>query len=213
MIDKHVLHFFVKEAARQQKESDSEDSNNMRRNLAIGGGLLSLAGLGFGARKYLRKTTDAVPVASNPVRPVVNTVQDIPTVNPRVDYRDHLHRVGKDMGLDEDEFYEHFEDLDQIYDGDMAVHGYDLPNYLKSKGVDPNDFVNRFVPSWNKHFPDSHQLEEFTSPIGSPVNIERAYTPGGEDIIGYPEIIETVHPGIQRVADKFPFFSEGVKIK
>lgn len=213
MIDKHVLHFFVKEAARQQEDLDSKGSDNMRRNLAIGGGLLSLAGLGFGARKYLRRSTDAVPVVPNPVRTVVNTVQDTPIVSPRVDYRDHLRRVGKDIGLDSDEFYEHFEDLDEIYDGDMAVHGYDLPNYLKSKGVDPTDFVNRFVPSWNKHFPASHQLEEFTSPIGSQLDIERAYTPGGEPTIGFPEITETVHPGIQRVANKFPFFGEGVKIK
>ena len=207
----------TKEAAKQQDGSGKSNSSNMRRNLAIGGGLLALAGLGLGARKYLRKAPakgvpGALPIAPKPVRTAANTVQAAPVVNPRIDYRDHVRRVGRDMGLDEDEFYNHFSDFDDVYDGDMIDYFGDLPDYLKKKGVAPTDFVNRFIPSWNKHFPDSHQIEEFASPIGSPFDPGRAYVPGRE-VIGSEFVAENVHPGIRSVSNKYLFFPEGVNTK
>ena len=211
MLDKNVLYYFTKEA---QEIADKKEgrSSNTKRNVGIGA--IALASI-LGGRHLLRNRK-SVPLKKTPVfdipKEVPSAVKAPPVVNPRVDYRDHMRRVGKDMGLDEDEFYEHFTDLDEIYDGDMAQYYGDLPDYLKSKGVDPTDFVNRFVPSWNKHFPASHQLEEFTSPIGSKFNPETAYTPGRSPA-GKEFVTESIHPGIRRVSDKFPFFPDAVSTK
>ena len=209
MLNKVIMQFFSKEAERinREKQSDREKRSKLKRNLAIGSGLL-LSGLG--ARKFLRKA----PAAPKPMRAAISTVKEAPSVKPKVvDYWNHMRRVAKDMGLDEDEFYDIVEDRDQIYDGDMLAHYYDLPDYLKNKGIDPTDFVNRFVPSFNKHFPDSHQLEAFTSPIDSKYNLDIMYNVGGGDPLGTTFVSENVHPGIRRVANSFPFFPEGVNTR